>query len=45
MIRSSRWNGQADMTITAIPTGTYSVFVYVWEDNNSETLQHLPRWP
>jgi Protein of unknown function (DUF1553)/Protein of unknown function (DUF1549)/Planctomycete cytochrome C len=38
MIRSSRWNGQIDMKVTAIPPGTYSVFLYVWEDNNSETF-------
>ena len=38
MIRSSRWNSQADMKVTAIPAGTYSVFLYVWEDNNPETF-------
>ncbi len=37
MIRSSRWNGNVDMAFTNIPDGTYSVFLYVWEDNNSET--------
>jgi hypothetical protein len=38
MIRSSRWNGQADLKLSAIPQGTYSVFLYVWEDNNPETF-------
>ena len=38
MIRSSRWNGQVDLKLTAIPPGTYSIFLYVWEDNNSETF-------
>jgi hypothetical protein len=38
MIRSSRWNSQADLKVTAIPPGAYTVFVYVWEDNNSETF-------
>ncbi len=38
MIRSSRWNGQADVRVTAIPAGTYSVFLYVWEDNDPETF-------
>ena len=36
MIRSSRWGGN-DLALTDIPSGTYSVFLYVWEDNNSET--------
>jgi hypothetical protein len=38
MIRSSRWSGEANLKLTAIPPGTYSVFLYVWEDNNSETF-------
>jgi hypothetical protein len=38
MIRSSRWNGRADLKLTAIPPGRYSVFLYVWEDNDSETF-------
>jgi len=38
MIRSSRWNGQMDMRFMNIPKGMYSVFAYVWEDNNSETF-------
>ncbi|MEZ6102742.1 MAG: PSD1 and planctomycete cytochrome C domain-containing protein [Pirellulaceae bacterium] len=35
MIRSSRWGGNR-ITLTEIPTGTYSLFLYVWEDNDSE---------
>lgn len=38
MIRSSRWNGNVEMTFTNIPEGTYQVFLYVWEDNDSETF-------
>jgi hypothetical protein len=36
MIRSSRWGGNR-VEVTGIPPGTYTVFLYVWEDNNSET--------
>jgi hypothetical protein len=36
MIRSSRWGGNR-IVLTDIPDGTYTVFLYVWEDNNSET--------
>ena len=38
MIRSSRWNGQAELRLTGVPAGVYSIFLYVWEDNNSETF-------
>lgn len=38
MIRSSRWNSQARIELTNVPAGEYSVFVYVWEDNNPETI-------
>ncbi|MEZ6124995.1 MAG: DUF1549 domain-containing protein [Planctomycetaceae bacterium] len=36
MIRSSRWGGNR-IELTDIPAGRYSLFLYVWEDNNSET--------
>jgi len=36
MIRSSRWGGSVDVTLTNVPVGKYQVFVYVWEDNDSE---------
>jgi hypothetical protein len=36
MIRSSRWGGDLDVTLTNVPDGVYQIFVYVWEDNDSE---------
>lgn len=36
MIRSSRWGGGVDVAIRDIPPGRYTVFLYVWEDNNPE---------
>lgn len=36
MIRSSRWGGNR-VELTNIPPGTYTVFLYVWEDNHPET--------
>ena len=38
MIRSSRWGNNANIELTSIPADTYSVFIYLWEDNNSETF-------
>ncbi len=40
MIRSSRWGGGGPNSIELIdiPPGRYSVFLYVWEDNNPETF-------
>lgn len=35
MIRSSRWGGN-EVTLTGIPAGKYTVFLYLWEDNNAE---------
>ncbi len=37
MIRSSRW-GEVDLTLTGLSSGYYSLFIYVWEDNNAETF-------
>ncbi len=37
MIRSSRWGGNR-VELSDIPAGVYTVFLYVWEDNNSETF-------
>lgn len=40
MIRSSIWKGTSDrvsVTLSAVPSGTYTVYVYVWEDNYSTT--------
>jgi hypothetical protein len=36
MIRSSRWGGNR-VELTDVPSGRYSVFLYVWEDNKPET--------
>ena len=41
MIRSSRWGGNIDVELTSIPTGTYQVLLYVWEDNAPETYDIL----
>ena len=39
MIRSSRWSpgGKARLAVNDVPRGTYSVYLYVWEDNDSQT--------
>ena len=37
MIRSSRWGGNR-IELTDIPPGTYTLFLYVWEDNDAETF-------
>ena len=37
MIRSSRWGGN-EVVLTDVPQGLYTVFLYVWEDNNPETF-------
>ncbi len=36
MIRSSRYGGNR-VELNNIPEGTYTLFLYVWEDNNPET--------
>jgi hypothetical protein len=43
MIRSSRWSpaGQNGIVLSGVPEGTYSVFLYVWEDNDSQTFDVL----
>ncbi len=38
MIHSFRWADGARAKLTAVPAGRYAVYLYVWEDNNSETL-------
>lgn len=38
MIRSFVWGSAPSVTLSAVPSGTYDVYVYVWEDNNSETF-------
>ncbi len=37
MIRSSRYGGNR-VELTEIPSGVYTMFLYVWEDNNAETF-------
>ncbi len=41
MIRSSRWGSAVDVELTHLESGDYRVFLYVWEDNASETFQIL----
>ena len=38
MIRSNRWSpeGKARVVVSDLPAGTYSVYVYIWEDNHPE---------
>ena len=38
MIRSSRWNTQARIELLNLAAGRYSVLIYIWEDNNPETI-------
>lgn len=35
MLRSSRW-GDVELFLTEVPNGRYTVFAYVWEDNDAE---------
>jgi ELWxxDGT repeat protein len=38
MIRSSVWRYTGlQLNLTSVPSGTYQVYLYVWEDNNTET--------
>jgi hypothetical protein len=37
MIRSSIWSGNVSLTLTSVPTDDYDVYLYVWEDNSTET--------
>ena len=38
MIRSCVGGRNVNVALTAIPTATYDVYLYVWEDNSSETF-------
>ncbi|MGE0606871.1 MAG: DUF1553 domain-containing protein [Pirellulales bacterium] len=40
MIRSSRWSsgGKAQVRLTKVPAGKYSVQLYVWEDNDPQVF-------
>ncbi len=37
MIRSSRWGRPIDVELLNVPAGSYQVYLYVWEDNDSTT--------
>lgn len=43
MLRSSRWSpaGTNRMVVHDVPEGTYTVYLYVWEDNDSQTFDVL----
>lgn len=36
MIRSSVWGNDVNVTFSAVPEGSYQIYLYVWEDNNNE---------
>ena len=40
MIRSSRWSpgGKARIVMSDLPSGTYSVYLYLWEDNDPQSF-------
>jgi mono/diheme cytochrome c family protein len=40
MIRSSRWSpqGKARVRVAEVPAGTYSIYLYIWEDNDPQTF-------
>jgi hypothetical protein len=41
MIRSSRLGNRFEVALTEVPTGSYQVVAYVWEDNHSEQFDLL----
>lgn len=38
MIRSSIWSTAAAVRLQSVPSGTYTVYLYTWEDNAAETF-------
>ena len=38
MIRASKYGTQVQMTVSNVPSASYLVYLYVWEDNNPETF-------
>ena len=38
MIRSSMWGSNPGLAVSGIASGTYSVYLYVWEDNAAATF-------
>ncbi|QDA58887.1 Ig-like domain-containing protein [Hymenobacter jejuensis] len=41
MIRSSLWSKNPVVQMSSVPNGTYDVYVYVWEDNFSQTFSMM----
>ncbi len=40
MIRSSVWGNTVNLNVTAVPDGSYKVWLYVWEDNFPQTYSY-----
>ncbi|WP_375435492.1 GDSL-type esterase/lipase family protein [uncultured Hymenobacter sp.] len=38
MLRSMIWGSAVSLTLSAVPNGSYDVYLYVWEDNHPETF-------
>ena len=38
MIRSMVWGNNTNVSMTSVPSGTYDVYLYTWEDNYPETF-------
>ena len=38
MIRSSVWGNTVNLNVTSVPSGSYDVYLYVWEDNQNQTF-------
>ncbi len=38
MIRSCIYGNTVNLNVSAVPTGYYDIYLYVWEDNNPETF-------
>lgn len=40
MIRDFSWgnNGRPEITVNTIPNGSYGIYLYIWEDNNPQSL-------
>jgi hypothetical protein len=38
MIRSSIWSTAAAVRLQSVPSGSYTVYLYTWEDNDAETF-------
>ncbi len=38
VIRSSMYGSSTGLALSGVASGTYSVYLYVWEDNNAETF-------